>query len=65
MSQKALTGRLHIPADPRVNPLFGFQRMRERASLLGGRLVVSSARGKGTAIEANLPSAPSPIPVAG
>jgi signal transduction histidine kinase len=39
--------------------------MRERASLLGGRLVVSSARGKGTAIEANLPSAPSPIPVAG
>jgi signal transduction histidine kinase len=43
----------------------GLVGMRERASLLGGRLVVSSARGKGTAIEANLPSAPSPIPVAG
>ena len=43
----------------------GLVGMRERASLLGGRLVVSSARGKGTAIEAHLPSAPSPTPVAG
>jgi signal transduction histidine kinase len=39
--------------------------MRERANLLGGRLVVSSAPGKGTAIEARLPASPPSMSVAG
>jgi len=37
----------------------------ERANLLGGRLVVSSSLGKGTAIEARLPALPPPMSVAG
>jgi len=41
----------------------GLVGMRERANLLGGRLVVSSAPGKGTAIEARLPASPPSISV--
>jgi signal transduction histidine kinase len=43
----------------------GLVGMRERANLLGGGLVVSSAPGKGTAIEARLPASPPSISVAG
>ena len=43
----------------------GLVGMRERANLLGGRLVVSSAPGKGTAIEARLPASPPPMSAAG
>jgi signal transduction histidine kinase len=43
----------------------GLEGMRERANLLGGRLVVSSEPGKGTAIEASLPALPPPLSVAG
>jgi len=43
----------------------GLAGMRERANLLGGRLVVSSAPSKGTAIEARLPALPPPMSVAG
>jgi signal transduction histidine kinase len=43
----------------------GLVGMRERANLLGGRLVVSSTPGRGTAIEARLPASPPPMSVAG
>ena len=43
----------------------GLVGMRERANLLGGRLVVSSTPGRGTAIEAGLPASPPPMSVAG
>ncbi|HVC41523.1 MAG TPA: sensor histidine kinase, partial [Candidatus Saccharimonadales bacterium] len=43
----------------------GLDGMRERANLLGGRLVVSSEPGKGTAIEASLPARPPAMSVAG
>lgn len=43
----------------------GLMGMRERANLLGGRLVVTSTPGKGTAIEAGLPASPPPMSVAG
>ena len=43
----------------------GLVGMRERANLLGGRLVVSSAPGRGTAIEARLPASPPSMSVAG
>jgi signal transduction histidine kinase len=35
---------------------FGLASMRERADLIGGRLNVNSARGKGTAITLMLPA---------
>jgi signal transduction histidine kinase len=43
----------------------GLEGMRERANLLGGRVVVSSTLGKGTTIEARLPALPPPMSVAG
>jgi signal transduction histidine kinase len=43
----------------------GLVGMRERVNLLGGRLVVSSALGKGTAIEARLPALAPPMSVGG
>jgi len=43
----------------------GLVGLRERANLLGGGLLVSSAPGKGTAIEAWLPASPPSISVAG
>jgi signal transduction histidine kinase len=42
----------------------GLVGMRERANLLGGRLMVSSALGKGTS-EARLLASPPPMSVAG
>jgi PAS domain S-box-containing protein len=43
----------------------GLEGMRERASLLGGELVVSSDLGKGTSIDARLPAPPPAMSVAG
>ncbi len=53
------------PGTGAVGGQLGLVGMRERADLLGGRLVVSSAPGKGTAIEARLPASPPAMSVAG
>jgi two-component system, NarL family, sensor histidine kinase UhpB len=41
----------------------GIIGMRERAALLGGELVITSARGKGTTLEVRLPLSPAPVDV--
>jgi signal transduction histidine kinase len=43
----------------------GLVGMRERASLLGGRLAVSSVRGAGTTIDVALPAPPPSVPAEG
>ncbi|HXF57192.1 MAG TPA: GAF domain-containing sensor histidine kinase [Actinomycetota bacterium] len=53
--------------DPRVGPgevSFGLTGMRERASLLGGELRVSSALGRGTLVEVRIPRQPQGRPEA-
>jgi len=43
------------PAAPRPMRTLGMSSMRERAEGIGGRLVVESARGRGTSVSADLP----------
>ncbi len=45
------------------SPGLGITGMRERAALLGGKLLITSSRGKGTTIEARLPLSPAPVGV--
>ena len=50
-------------ATAEANGHFGLVGMRERAEAVGGRLVVTSAPGRGTAIEATIPYEPSRVTV--
>ncbi len=43
------------PADPRKPDSYGLIGLRERAYLLGGKVTIDSAPGKGTRVEARLP----------
>lgn len=45
------------------SPGLGITGMRERAALLGGKLLITSSRSKGTTIEARLPLSPVPVSV--
>ena len=46
------------PQDPRKPNSFGLLGLRERASLLGGEVTITSASGQGTHVEVRLPLAP-------
>lgn len=50
--------------DPRARPEghYGLRVMAERAALVGGRLSVASAHGRGTRIELTVPSGPTALP---
>ena len=49
------------PATARPGESGGLAGMRERARLLGGRVLVDSAPGRGTRLVAELPGSPAPI----
>ena len=48
-------GRGFSPQDPRKEGSFGLVGLRERAYLIGGEAIITSATGKGTSIELRLP----------
>ncbi len=48
-------GRGFDPEDPSVSKSLGLLGMRERAAILGGRVTISSAPGKGTTVTAWIP----------
>lgn len=48
-------GRGFSPQDPRKAGSFGLVGLRERAYLIGGEVVITSAAGQGTSIEVRLP----------
>jgi PAS domain S-box-containing protein len=52
-------GRGFDQADPSLSKSLGLLGMRERAAILGGRVTISSAPGKGTTVTASIPL-PSP-----
>jgi PAS domain S-box-containing protein len=51
-------GRGFDPADPSFSQSLGLLGMRERAAMLGGRLNIASAPGKGTSVTAWIPLLP-------
>ena len=48
-------GRGFDPADPSLSRSLGLLGMRERAAILGGRVDISTAPGKGTTVTAWIP----------
>ncbi len=48
-------GRGFDPEDPSISKSLGLLGMRERAAILGGRVIISSAPGKGTTVTAWIP----------
>jgi signal transduction histidine kinase len=48
-------GRGFDPEDPSISKSLGLLGMRERAAILGGRVNISSAPGKGTSVTAWVP----------
>jgi PAS domain S-box-containing protein len=61
-------GRGFDQADPSLSKSLGLLGMRERAAILGGRVSISSAPGKGTTVTASIPLPPpaesGPMPAA-
>jgi signal transduction histidine kinase len=48
-------GRGFDPADPSLSKSLGLLGMRERAAILGGKVIIASAPGKGTTVTAWIP----------